>query len=109
MARNRTIQPEVRKAIVDMYRAGLGWVKHPGFYLKEEMEERGLFARDLAFILGVPEQSLNTILSGKRGISPDMARALGEAFDVPAEFFMNLQQAYDLSRAAMPDPGVAEA
>jgi HTH-type transcriptional regulator/antitoxin HigA len=71
------------------------------------MEERGLLARDLAFILGVPEQSLNTILSAKRGISPDMARALGEAFDVPSEFFMNLQQAYDLSRAATPDPGVA--
>lgn len=83
------------------------WVKHPGFYLKEEMEERELLARDLAFILGVPEQSLNVILSGKRGISPDMARALGEAFDVPAEFFMNLQQAYDLSRAVAPDPGVA--
>src|SRR5215467_12343743 len=87
--------------------ADLSWVKHPGFYLKEEMEERNLLARDLAFILGIPEQSLNTILSGKRGISPDMARALGEAFDVPAEFFMNLQQAYDLSRAATPDPGVA--
>jgi len=83
------------------------WVRHPGFYLKEEMEERGLLGRDLAFILGIPEQSLNTILSGKRGISPDMARALGDAFDVPAEFFMNLQQAYDLSRAATPDPGVA--
>src|SRR5438477_10430436 len=83
------------------------WTPHPGVFLREEMEERGLLARDLAFILGVPEQSLNTILSGKRGISPEMAKALGEAFDVPAEFFMNLQQAYDLSRAASPDPGVA--
>jgi HTH-type transcriptional regulator / antitoxin HigA len=53
------------------------------------------------------KQSLNTILSGKRGISPDMARALGDAFDVPAEFFLNLQQAFDLSRAEQPDPGVA--
>src|SRR5213075_2070342 len=83
------------------------WVKHPGHYIKEEMEERGWSQRDLAFILGVSEQAINPILSGKRGISPEMAKALGEAFDVPAEFFMNLQQAYDLSRAASPDPGVA--
>jgi HTH-type transcriptional regulator/antitoxin HigA len=80
---------------------------HPGIYLKEEMDARGWLQRDLAYILGVPEQAVNVILSGKRGISPDMARALGEAFDVPAEFFANLQKAYDLSRAATPNPSVA--
>ena len=83
------------------------WIMHPGFYLKEEMEARGWLQRDLAFILGCSEQALNRILSGKQGISPDMANALGEAFDVPAEFFANLQQAYDLSQAQKPEPGVA--
>src|ERR1035438_10041557 len=83
------------------------WVMHPGFYLKEEMDARGWLQRDLAFILGVPEQAINVILSAKRGISADMARALGEAFDVPAEFFANLQKAYDLSKAATPNPSVA--
>jgi HTH-type transcriptional regulator/antitoxin HigA len=80
---------------------------HPGSYLKEEMEARGWIQRDLAFILGIPEQAVNVILSGKRGISPDMAKALADAFDVPAEFFANLQKAYDLSRANDPNPGVA--
>ncbi len=83
------------------------WVKHPGFYIKEEMEARGWSQRDLAFILGLTDQALNPILSGKRGISPDMARALGEAFDVPAEFFANLQQAYDLAQARSPEPSIA--
>lgn len=83
------------------------WVMHPGVYLKEEMDARGWLQRDLAYILGVPEQAVNVILSGKRGISPDMAMALGEAFDVPAEFFANLQKAYDLSRANAPNPSVA--
>jgi HTH-type transcriptional regulator/antitoxin HigA len=83
------------------------WVKHPGYYIKEEMEERGWSQRDLAFILGSTDQALNPLLSGKRGISPDMARSLGEAFDVPAEFFANLQQAYDLAQARTPDPSVA--
>ena len=83
------------------------WVKHPGHYIKEEMEERGWSQRDLAFILGVSEQAINPILNGKRGISPEMAKALGEAFDVPAEFFANLQQAYDLALARTPDASVA--
>jgi HTH-type transcriptional regulator/antitoxin HigA len=83
------------------------WIRHPGSYIKEEMEARGWLQRDLAFILGCPEQAVNMILSGKRGISADMAKALGEAFDVPAEFFANLQQAYDLAQARTPDPSVA--
>jgi HTH-type transcriptional regulator/antitoxin HigA len=83
------------------------WIQHPGFYLKEEMEARGWLQRDLAFILGIPEQAVNIIVSGKRAISPDMARALGDAFDVPAEFFANLQNAYDLSRAQEPSPAVS--
>lgn len=83
------------------------WVKHPGYYIKEEMEERGWSQRDLAFILGVSEQAINPILNGKRGISPEMAKVLGEGFDVPAEFFANLQQAYDLAQARTPDESVA--
>jgi HTH-type transcriptional regulator/antitoxin HigA len=85
---------------------GNTWIMHPGFYIKEEMETRGWMQRDLAFILDIPEQGLNTILSGKRGISPDMAKALGKAFDVPAEFFANLQQAFDLAHAKEPSPEV---
>jgi HTH-type transcriptional regulator/antitoxin HigA len=80
---------------------------HPGAYIKEEMEEREWSQRDLAFILGCSEQAINPILNGKRGISPDMAKAFGEAFDVPAEFFANLQQAYDLAQARTPDASVA--
>ena len=73
------------------------WIMHPGFYIKEEMESRNWIQRDLAFIIGCSEQSLNSILSGKRGITPDMSKALSDAFDVPAEFFLNLQQMYDLA------------
>ncbi|MSV29397.1 MAG: helix-turn-helix domain-containing protein [Bryobacterales bacterium] len=80
---------------------------HPGVYIKEEMEARGWLQRDLAFILGCKEQALNPILSGKRGISPVTAKALADAFDVPAEFFLNLQKAHELSLAQEPNPGVA--
>lgn len=80
---------------------------HPGLYIKEEMEARGWLQRDLAFILGCKEQAVNPILSGKRGVSPEMAKALAYAFDVPAEFFLNLQKQYELAQAQEPSPGVA--
>jgi len=78
-----------------------------GYFIKEELDARGLSQSDLAYILGCPVQGVNLILSGKRGISPEMAKALGVAFDVPAAFFANLQMAFDLSQAREPDPGVA--
>lgn len=79
---------------------------HPGVFIREELEERGWSQRDLAFVLGVPEQAVGLILSGRRGISPDMAMALGDAFDVSPEFFANLQKSYDMSHARVPDPAV---
>jgi len=90
-----------------MTTASATWIKHPGFYIREEMEARGWLQRDLAFILGVQEQAINQILSGRRGISPDMAQQLGAAFDVPPEFFANLQLAYDMAQSKQPDPAVA--
>lgn len=82
-------------------------VPHPGEFLKEEIEARGWLQRDLAYILGVPEQAITMIVAGKRGISPEMAKALGDAFDVSADYFANLQQSYEMSNARAPDPGVA--
>lgn len=82
-------------------------VPHPGELLAEELEARGWSQRDLAYILGVSEQGITQIVNARRGISPEMAKALGDAFDVNPELFTNLQKAYDLSKAKEPDPGVA--
>jgi len=81
-------------------------VEHPGTFIVEELEARGWAQADLAFILGMLPQQLNQLLNGKRSITPDTAAALGEAFDMPADFFANLQKMYDLQRAKKPDPGV---
>lgn len=80
----------------------------PGYFIKQKLEARGWGQRDLAYILGCHEQAVNLIVSGKRGVSPDMAKALSAAFvDIPAEFFLNLQRLYDLSMARDPDPGIS--
>jgi len=83
-------------------------VPHPSEFIREELEARGWTQRDLAFILGCNSTSLNLLLLGKKGISTDMAKALGEAFDVSAEFFSNLQRAYDLANASDPNPAIAK-
>src|SRR6266700_3456064 len=51
-------------------------------------------------------QQLNPLLNGKANITPDLAAALGDAFDMPAEFFANLQKLYELNRVKPVDPGV---
>ncbi|WP_299620871.1 HigA family addiction module antitoxin [Pelagibius sp.] len=81
-------------------------VEHPSVFIREELEARGWSQVDLAYILGISTQQLSPLLNGKRDISPDMAVALGDAFDVPGEFFANLQMLYDLNKAKKPDPGV---
>jgi HTH-type transcriptional regulator/antitoxin HigA len=87
--------------------SSLADVPHPGEFLRDELDARGWSQRDLAYILGMPEQAVNLIVSGKRGVSPDMAKALGDAFDVSSEYFANLQQAFEMSNARDPDPGIA--
>ncbi|MDF1719928.1 MAG: HigA family addiction module antitoxin [Minwuia sp.] len=81
-------------------------VPHPGEFIRDELEDRGWAQRDLAYILGLKEQAINPIMSGKRGISPDMAQALSKAFGITAEYFLNLQKAYELSMARDADPAI---
>lgn len=82
-------------------------VPQPGAVIAEEIEERGWSQEDLAYIMGVPVQSVNAIIGGKRGISPEMAKALGLAFAVDPAFFLNMQRIYELSQAREPDAGIA--
>lgn len=78
----------------------------PGEFITEELDARGMTQADLAFVLGWDTGQLNRLLKGKTSITPDTANLLSDALDMPAEFFMNLQQMYDLSRAKKADPGV---
>jgi addiction module HigA family antidote len=71
---------------------------HPGVILaKEFLEPLGLTQKALADHLGVPVQRINEIARGKRGITPDTAWLLSEAFNTSPEFWLNLQSTYDLS------------
>jgi addiction module HigA family antidote len=71
---------------------------HPGvILLKEFLEPLGLSQKALATHLGIPIQRVNEIIKGKRGVSPDTAWLLSEAFNMSPEFWLNLQATHDLS------------
>jgi addiction module HigA family antidote len=74
---------------------------HPGEILKEEfLDPLGVTPYRLAKELHVPAPRVNDIVLGKRGISADTALRLGRYFNLPAQFWMNLQNEYDLRSAS---------
>ncbi|MCC5934798.1 MAG: HigA family addiction module antidote protein [Candidatus Cyclonatronum sp.] len=71
---------------------------HPGtILLKEYLEPLGLSQKGLADHLGIPVQRVNEIVRGKRGVSPETAWLLSEAFNTTPAFWLNLQSMHDLS------------
>jgi addiction module HigA family antidote len=49
--------------------------------------------------LGIPLQRVNEIVRGRRGVTPETAWLLSQAFDTTPEFWLNLQAAHDLVKA----------
>ena len=72
---------------------------HPGEILSDELEETGLSAKKLADVIEVPPNRLYQILAGKRNLTADTALRLGQYFGMSADFWMNLQSAYELDLA----------
>jgi addiction module HigA family antidote len=69
---------------------------HPGEILGDELEEIGLSAKKLADVIGVPPNRLYQLLAGKRSMTADTALRLSRYFGMSADFWMNLQSAYEL-------------
>ena len=71
---------------------------HPGEILKEEfLAPVEITQVALAQHIGVPLQRVNEIIRGKRGITPETAWLLSQALGTTPQFWMNLQDAYDLT------------
>lgn len=69
---------------------------HPGEILADELAALGVTAAELSRQIGVPPNRLSQIINGKRAITGDTALRLGHWFRTSAEFWLNLQTAYDL-------------
>lgn len=73
---------------------------HPGQILKEEiLASRKVSQTQLAHGINVPSKTINEICQRKRNISAEIALRLAVYFGISAQFWMNLQQHYDLEVA----------
>ena len=70
---------------------------HPGEVLLEEfLDPMGISQYRLAKDTSVPPRRINEIVHGKRAITADTALRLGRYFGTSAQFWMNLQDHFDL-------------
>ena len=72
---------------------------HPGEHLADELRELGISAAELSRQIDVPVNRITGIIHGQRGITADTALRLGHWFGTSPQFWMNLQQLYELGLA----------
>ena len=78
---------------------------HPGELIRETLEgikeETGnkLTVEQVATGLGTTRKTLSAIINGKQGVSPEMALRLAKAFNTTPEFWLHVQENYDLAQA----------
>ena len=72
---------------------------HPGEHLAEELQALDMSAAELARKLGVPTNRITQILNGTRSVTGDTALRLAHFFGTSPQFWLNLQNLYDLRLA----------
>jgi addiction module HigA family antidote len=73
---------------------------HPGEILKEMfIKERNLTITEVARGINMARANLSSVINGHLGISPELAVKLSEAFGNTAQFWINLQNNYELWHA----------
>ena len=82
-------------------RGPAGWAVHPGEIFRSEfLEPLRMSVYALAKALRLPAPRVNDIVLEKRGITHETAVRLARYFGTSAEFWMNLQTAYELNLAS---------
>jgi HTH-type transcriptional regulator/antitoxin HigA len=70
----------------------------PGELIRDEIEARGWSQIELAEVLGRPGRLVSELIAGKRAITPETAKGLGQAFGTGAQFWLNMESSYQLSK-----------
>ena len=68
---------------------------HPGYYIKELVEESGLTQEDFAKRLDTTPKNLSVLISGNQSLSIDIAMKLSRMVGTSVEYWLNLQKKYD--------------
>jgi addiction module HigA family antidote len=98
---------EKAKNKIPLVRPANGWnyqyvTTSPGEILAQEfLEPLGLSQNQLAMNIHVPATRIGEIVRGKRAVTPDTALRLARFFGNSPEFWLNLQQLHDLTKAKL--------
>lgn len=68
---------------------------HPGYYIKELVEESGLTQEDFAKRLDTTPKNLSVLIRGEQSLSNDIAMKLSRLTGTTIGYWLNLQKAYD--------------
>lgn len=68
---------------------------HPGYYIKEIIENIGLTQEDFAKRLDTTPKNLSLLIRGEQNLSIDIAMKLSRMMDTSVIYWLNLQKAYD--------------
>jgi addiction module HigA family antidote len=72
---------------------------HPRGILKEDLDDVGVSRNRLARDIRVPMNRVSEIVNGRRAITADTALRLARYFGTSAQYWLNLQTAYELQVA----------
>jgi antitoxin HigA-1 len=73
---------------------------HPGEHLREDwLNPLNLTVTKAAEILGVARKTVDAIVNGRAGISPEMAIRISKAFGGNPDVWLRMQMDYDLWQA----------
>lgn len=68
---------------------------HPGYYIKEIIEERAMTQEEFARRLGTTPKTLSLLLRGEQSLSVDIAMKLSRLLGTSIAYWLNLQNSYD--------------
>ena len=72
---------------------------HPGELLRDELNEIGVSLNELGRALRVPMNRISAIVNGNRAITVDTEKRLARYYGTSPQYWLNLQNAYDLEVA----------
>ena len=68
---------------------------HPGYYIKEIIDDSGMTQEEFAKRLNTTPKNLRLLIRGERSLSIENAMKLSEMIGTSVVYWINLQNAYD--------------
>lgn len=71
---------------------------HPGKFIERELKKKNLTQRALAEETGIPFQTINAIIAGRRNLTTEQALKIDQILGYEEGFFAILQTHYDIKQ-----------